>query len=329
MPTSRTLSTADAEPRGVPASQPSSRPAHPPVRSTGRRGRRLRSRLLVPYVCLLPTTLLILAVLLVPVAKTFVSAFSAFNELGQPVGWTGFDNFRFLFADPVFPQIVRQTVIWTVVITVVATPVSVGLALVLNHRFPGRAIARAVIFAPWAVSFVYVAIVWKFIFDPFYGQFNALLESFGLHVAGTPWLGRPDTAFGAVIWVGIQLTIPFTTVVTLAALQSVPEDVIEAARIDGAGGWKLVRHIVLPLIQPVLVVATLVNIIYIFNSFPVIWVMTGGGPVNSTDTIVTYLYKVAFNNNQYGEGAALSVISFAVLMGFSLVYVKFAGREQF
>lgn len=322
MPASRTLAPTEADTRDTTERQARAAPAR-------QRRRWPRARVLIPYACLLPTAVLILAVLLVPVAKTFLSAFSAFNELGQPIGWTGFDNFRFLFSDPVFPQIIRQTVIWTVVITVVSTPVSVGVALVLNHRFPGRAIARAVVFAPWAVSFVYVAIIWKFVFDPFYGHFNAVLELLGFHVTATPWLGQPVTAFAAVIWVGIQLTIPFTTVVTLAALQSVPEDVIEAARMDGAAGWRLVRHIILPVIQPVLAVATLVNVIYIFNSFPIIWVMTGGGPVNSTDTIVTYLYKVAFNNNQYGEGAALSLISFAVLMAFSFVYVRYATREQF
>lgn len=272
---------------------------------------------------------LVAGVLVVPVLRTLVGAFQSFNELGQTTGLTGLANFRALFDDPVLPGVLRQTAIWTVAITAIATPISVGLALALNSRFPGRALARAIVFAPWAISFVFVAIIWRFIFDPFYGYFNDLLSWFGIHTTGTPWLGKPHSALIAVIWVGIQLTIPFTTIVTLAGLQSIPEDVVDAARIDGAGGWAILKDMILPLLRPILAVATLVNIIYIFNSFPIVWVMTGGGPVNSTDTVVTYLYKVAFQNNQFGEGAALSALSFLVLMVFSVLYVRATSREEF
>jgi multiple sugar transport system permease protein len=171
--------------------------------------------------------------------------------------------------------------------------------------------------------------MWKFTLDPFYGHFNSLLSVFGIHATGTPWLGRPTSALVAVIAVGVQLTIPFTTTVTLAGLQSVPADVIDAARIDGSRGWRMFRDITLPLIRPVLAVATLVNIIYIFNSFPIVWVMTQGGPASSTDTVVTYIYKVAFVNNQYGEGAALSVLAFVILMFFSFLYVRFTAKGEF
>jgi multiple sugar transport system permease protein len=283
----------------------------------------------VPYLFLLPSAALVVGVLLVPVLKTLVSAFSEFNLIGQTTGFNGVENFRSLFADPTFPRIIRQTLIWTVAITVVATPISVGLALVLNGRFTGRTIARAIVFAPWAISFVYVAIIWRFILDPFYGHFNSVLDAFGVGSVGTPWLGRPTSALVAVIAVGVQLTIPFTTTVTLAGLQSLPTDVVDAARMDGAAGWRMLRHITLPLIRPVLTVATLVNVIYIFNSFPIVWVMTQGGPSNATDTVVTYVYKLTFGNNQYGEGAVLSMIAFVILMLFSFLYVRFAAREEF
>ena len=301
----------------------------PQTRVAVRRRRRFRAEKTIPYVLLLPTLALVVGVLLIPVARTLIGAFQSFNELGQAGGLAGLDNFRALINDPVVPDVVRQTLIWTVAITLVATPISVGLALVLNRRFPGRTFARALVFAPWAVSFVFVAIIWRFIFDPFYGYFNDLLSWFGIHTTGTPWLGKPHSALIAVIWVGIQLTIPFTTIVTLAGLQSIPEDVIDAARIDGARGWDIFKDMILPLIRPILAVATLVNIIYIFNSFPIVWVMTGGGPVNSTDTVVTYLYKLAFQNNQFGEGAALSALCFVVLMLFSVLYVRVTSREEF
>jgi multiple sugar transport system permease protein len=293
------------------------------------RRRRVRAGAFLPYILLLPTFVLVVGVLLIPVARTLAGAFQSFNELGQAGAFNGWDNFRALLDDPVIPTIVRQTFIWTIAITVVATPISVALALILNRRFPGRTFARAIVFAPWAISFVYVAIIWRFILDPFYGHFNEVLSWFGIDAVGTPWLGKPTSALIAVIWVGIQLTIPFTTIVALAGLQSIPNDVIDAAKVDGAGALAILRDMILPLIKPILVVATLVNIIYIFNSFPIVWVMTGGGPVNSTDTVVTYLYKLAFQNNQYGAGAALSALSFLVLMLFSVLYVRLTAREEF
>jgi multiple sugar transport system permease protein len=275
-----------------------------------------------------PALLLIGAVLFVPVVRTLIGAFQSYDQLGRVSGWAGFANWRAMLDDPVVPDIAKQTLIWTLAITLIATPISVGLAMILNSRFPGRFLARAIVFAPWAVSFVFVAIVWRFIFDPFYGFFNDALRIVGIDATGKPWLGKPHSAFIAVIWVGSQMTIPFTTIVTLAGLQSIPGDVVEAARVDGASGWRVFRDIILPLLKPILTVATLVNVIYIFNSFPIIWVMTGGGPINSTDTVVTYLYKVAFQNNQYGEGAVLSAMCFLVLMLFSVLYVRVAAREE-
>jgi multiple sugar transport system permease protein len=291
------------------------------------RRRRIGGRYAVAYLCLLPTVIVLVAVLLIPIVKTFLSAFSGINEIGQATGFDGLANFRYLFSDPVFPGIAVNTLIWTAVITIVATPVSVALAIVLNKRFRGRAIARALVFAPWAISFVYVAVIWQFILDPFYGQLNSLFHVLGFHTIGRAWLGTGATAFPAVMAVGVQLTLPFTTIVTLAGLQSIPVDVVEAARTDGASRMQVVRYITLPLIKPVLTVATVVNIIYIFNSFPIIWTMTQGGPGNQTDTVVTYLYKLAFDNSQFGEAAALSLISFVVLMIFSALYVRHVVRE--
>lgn len=293
-----------------------------------RRARRSRGQRLMPYLFLLPALILLLGVLFVPMVRTLLGAFQSFNQLGQATGFAGFDNWRALFDDPAMIDVARQTVIWTVAIIAVATPVSIGLAMILNKRFPGRVLARAITFAPWAVSFVFVAIVWRFIFDPFYGYFNDVVAWFGIDATGTAWLGTPTSALIAVIWVGVQLTIPFTTIVALAGLQSIPGDVIEAARVDGASGWQVFKDMVLPLLKPILAVATLVNVIYVFNSFPIIWTMTGGGPVHSTDTVVTYLYKLAFENNQYGEGAALSAICFVVLMVFSVLYVRVTAREE-
>jgi len=223
----------------------------------------------------------------------------------------------------------QQTLVWTVTMLLLATPISVALALVLNREFRGRILARAIVFAPWAVSFVFTAVVWRYIFDPYYGHMNSVARFFfgsGFHAS---WLGSPSTAMACVIWVGVTLTIPFTTIVTLAGLQSIPHELLEAAKIDGAGPWQSFLHVILPLLQPVLTVATLVNLIYIFNSFPIIWTMTEGGPVNYTDTLVTFLYKRAFRGLDFGVAAAISVIGFVILTLVSLFYVRATAKDVF
>lgn len=289
----------------------------------------LRSDRAFAYLCLLPSTVLMLGIVVYPVLNVFVMSLSKTDAIGSPTAFNGLDNFRRLLIDPTFPQIMRQTLIWTVTMLLIATPISLALAMVVHQSFPGRLLARAIIFAPWAVSFVFVAVVWRFILDPYYGHLNPLLSLLTGQDIHIPWLGGPNTAMASVIWVGVTLTIPFTTIVTLSGLQSIPTELIEAGKIDGATSWQGFRYITLPLLQPVLTVATLVNLIYIFNSFPIIWAMTEGGPVNYTDTLVTYLYKLTFRNLDFGRGAALSLIGFFILMIFSLFYVRSTAKEVF
>jgi multiple sugar transport system permease protein len=239
------------------------------------------------------------------------------------------DNFKALFRDPAFWQVVRQTVVWTISTIVVATVISMVLALLLNRTFTGRGIARTLVVFPWTVSFVFVALLWRLILDPEYGHLNGILKSFHLISENIAWLATPGTAFLSVIWVGITLTIPFTTIVLMAGLQSIPHDVNEAALVDGASPWQIFHSITMPLLTPLLSVANLINLMYIFNSFPIIWVMTEGGPVNYTDTLVTYLYKLAFRYLDFGAGSALALLCFLMLMGLSILYMKLSAKEVF
>jgi multiple sugar transport system permease protein len=289
----------------------------------------LRGRRFFAYLCLLPSSLLMMGIIVLPVINVIRMAFSKTDEIGTPVKYVGLDNFVRVFRDPSFGQIFSQTLIWTVTMVIVATPIAVGLALVVARNFPGKAIARAIIFAPWAVSFVFVSVIWKYIFDPYYGHLNPLLSDLLGHPVHVAWLGSPETALGSVIWVGITLTIPFTSIVTLAGVQSIPADLLEAGKIDGASTVQLFRYVKLPLLMPVITVATIVNTIYIFNSFPIIWTMTEGGPVNYTDTLVTYLYKASFRFLDFGRGAAVSLVGFLILMVFSLLYVRSTAEEVF
>jgi multiple sugar transport system permease protein len=299
------------------------------VNQPHRLGRWVRSDSFFAYACLLPSVLLMLLIVVLPVVNVFLMAFAENDSAGRIVTLTGMENFRQLFADPLFPQVMQQTLVWTVAMLLIATPLSIALALVLQQDFPGRSLARAVVFAPWAVSFVFTAVVWRYIYDPYYGHLNSVMRIFLGREFHASWLGSPTTAMASVIWVGVTLTIPFTTIVVLAGLQSIPTELTEAAKIDGASQWQSFLHVILPLLQPVLTVATLVNLIYIFNSFPIIWTMTEGGPVNYTDTMVTFLYKRAFRGLDFGVAAAVSVIGFVILTVVSLFYVRATAKDVF
>jgi multiple sugar transport system permease protein len=281
------------------------------------------------YLYLVPATILMGFGIFIPIINVFINSLYKCNAVGKRLEFVGFQNFLVLFQNPLFLQVMKQTLIWTVSMVVIATIIALIAALVLNRRFPGRTIARIIIFLPWGISFVFTSILWKLIYDQFYGHVNGFLTFILQRQINTPWLGGAQTAFPALIWVGIFLTIPFTTIMILSGLQSIPQELLEAANIDGAGPFQGFSYVVFPLLKPVLVVATVINVIYIFNSFPIIWILTMGGPANLTDTITTYIYKLAFSYLDMGSAAALSVVGCVVLMSFSFLFVIFTSKEVF
>ena len=241
---------------------------------------------------------------------------------GVTKGFSGLDNFRNLFANPELPGVLIRTCIWVVGVVFVTVVISLALAQLLNARFPGRRLVRWALIVPWAASVVMTASIWRWILDGFYGVMNRLLMD--LHVIAAPvdWLGSPGIAFGWLMAVAVFVSLPFTTYVLLAGLQAIPHEVYEAARVDGAGAWRTYRDITLPLLRPALLVGTLINMINVFNSFPIIWVMTDGGPGYQTDTTTTFMYKIAFKSQNVGQSAAMAVVNFAIILVFVLLYLR-------
>lgn len=285
---------------------------------------------LVAYLCLTPAALLVGAVIFYPIVRTLYASLCEVDRLGNPQRFGTLANYRRLLEDDVFTRLVApQTLVWTVSVVGFTILISLFVALALNERLPGRRLMRAIILLPWATSLVISAAIWKWILHPTQGPLNDLLLNWGLVSLGAEpaWLAYPQTAMMMVIMVGIWVSIPFTSVVLLAGLQSIPDDLYEAAVIDGAGAWARLRRITLPLLRPVLLVAVLLNTIYVFNSFPIIWTLTQGGPANETHIIVTYLYRTAIWNRDYGPGYAMAVLTFVVLLGFSILYTRVAARE--
>ncbi len=299
-----------------------------PLTRMAQRKRRGRFSGLSVYLWILPSLLLIVAIIFVPVFELFRTSFSEVTRSGLVKGWNDFQNYLDLFREENLLLVLRNTLVWTVVVVGVATVLSMGIALLLNRRFFGRRVVRSVIIFPWATSLIITASVWKWIFDYNYGTLNLILKFFHLIGANVYWLAQPSSSFPVLLWAGIFDTIPFTTIVILAGLQSIPDVLYESADIDGAGGYRKFAHITLPMLKQPLTVCTVLNIIYVFNSFPIIWTITRGDPLNQTDTVVTYLYKLAFQVNKMGQAASISVLSFLFLLFFSILYVTLTQERK-
>jgi len=274
-----------------------------------------------PYLWILPSVILMAIFIIVPIGSVFQMAFSEVNKAGIIKGFAGFENFEKVLTSSKFALVLKNTAVWTVCVVVISTVLGFILALLLNNAFKGRKIARAIVVFPWATTLVIQASVWKFIINTDYGALNTLLKTLGIIEADINWTPTPGAYFAWEIACGIFVTIPFVCFTALSGLQSIDSSYYEAADIDGANYWQKLFKITVPLVKPSLTVATVLNIIYVFNSFPIIWTITKGDPASRTDTIVTYLYKLAFLNSKQGQAAAVSVIGFLILLACASVYM--------
>lgn len=252
--------------------------------------------------------------ILVPIVFVFRMALSEVSKAGIIKGFAGLANITKVLKSATFGIVLKNTIVWTVAVVGLSTLLGFILALILNNKFRGRKIARAIVVFPWATTLVIQASVWSFIIDTDFGTLNTLLLRLGIIQQAVNWTPTAGAYFAWEIACGIFVTIPFVAFTVLSGLQSIDNSYYEAATVDGAGYWQKLFHITVPLVRPSLTVSTVLNIIYVFNSFPIVWTITKGDPANRTDTLVTYLYKLAFYNGKQGEAAAVSVIGFLILL---------------
>ena len=274
-----------------------------------------------PYLWILPSVILMTIFIIIPIGFVFRMAFSQVTKSGLIKDFAGFANFQKVLGSSKFTMVLKNTVIWTILVVVLSTVLGFILALLLNNEFKGRKIARAIVVFPWATTLVIQASAWKFIISTDYGALNTLLKTLGIIQQNVNWTPTPEAYFAWEIACGIFVTIPFVCFTALSGLQSIDNSLYEAATVDGSNYWQKLFHITLPLVKPSLTVATVLNIIYVFNSFPIVWTMTKGDPASRTDTLVTYLYKLAFYNGKQGEAAAVSVIGFLILLVCASCYM--------
>ncbi len=281
-----------------------------------------------PILMILPSLVLAVLVIGYPIVDLAFTSMQEVSRFGQLRGFIGFDNYAEVFADPLFYSSLWRTIIWTVAVVGGTLIISLPIAIILNDDFFGRGLARVIIMLPWAISLTMTAVVWRWALNGRAGLLNATLMD--LHIIAEPieWLATAPLAFTIEILIGILVSIPFTTTIFLGGLTSLPQDSYEAAVVDGASSWDQFVFITLPLMKPFINIAIILNVIYVFNSLPIIWVMTEGGPANGTDILVTYLYKLAFRFGQLGKASAISLIMFGALFAFTIAYVVIIMRQE-
>src|ERR1700729_3495323 len=286
-------------------------------------------RRLSPLLWLGPAIALIGLVVLWPVVVMVQSSFQNISGIGFVAGYNGTANYRQLFDEPDFVSVLVRTVIWVVVVVAVTMLLSLGLAQLFNQRFPGRRVARWALIAPWAASVMMTALIFRWMLQPDNGVINIFLHQLGLvqfDSNESSWLGRPDSALAWMIGVAVFVSLPFTSYTLLAGLQAIPGELFEAARVDGASRWRTYRAITLPLLRPAFLVALLINVMNVFNSFPIIWEMTRGGPGYQTNTTTVFMYNL--KESFIGQAAAMSIVNFAIIIVIVLFFLKVSGWNR-
>ncbi len=248
----------------------------------------------------------------------------ALPALGSPS--VGLANFTELAADPVARRALATTLIFVAVSTAAELCLGLVIALAINERFPGRGALRACVLIPWAVPTVVASQMWRFLWNDQYGLINYAL--YGSHLTGyRAWLATPAGALGALIVADVWKTSSFAALLILAGLQLIPQELYEAARIDGAGRWQRFRHVTLPLLKPALLLALLFRTVDAFRVFDLAFVMTQGGPADATTVLQLYGWRQMFAEGMVGYGAAVSVVVFLLALSFSLLYLGLFGSR--
>jgi multiple sugar transport system permease protein len=276
---------------------------------------------------LAPALIILSLVVLYPLVRGVLLSFQSYNLVNITSGaeFIRFQNYKVLLNDPAFMDSWRTTAYFVFISVVGQFILGFGTALVLNQKIWQRDFFRGVILIPWIVPTVVAALLWKWIFNQQYGVFNHLLASIGLITEYQAWIGNPDLALPAVILVNIWRGFPFHMIILLAALQTLPNEVLEAAIIDGASVWQRFIHIVLPLMRYIIMIDLLISIIFSFQQFTLLWIMTEGGPVTATSTLSINIYRAAFQSFDFGIGAAIGTMWLVVLTVFSVLFIRFAG----
>jgi raffinose/stachyose/melibiose transport system permease protein len=321
-PTSHRTATRGSARRGPAPDQP-----RPRVEGSLRRRRRLDK--LTVALFLAPALALFVVLVVGPIVLAIYTSLFKWNGFGGlPENFVGLDNYRRLLEDEVFIGDLKRGLILVLLSVFVQLPVALGLALLLNQPMRGRAFYRLVFFAPYVLSEVITAVLFTMVFSPNQGLANQLMAAIGLENLQQAWLAETSTVLYALFFVISWKYFGLHMILYLAGRQSIPKELTEAALTDGAGGWQVFRHITLPLLGPTIRISIFLSIIGAIQLFDMVWVLTGGGPIHSSETMAVTMFQYGFRRSEVGYASAISVAMFLISLVFALLYQRFVMRRD-
>ena len=276
------------------------------------------------YLYVLPAIVVMLVVIAYPIYYTIDLSFFKTPpglQLRDKI-FVGVDNYTSILSSEVFWRVTLNTVIWTVASTLIAFVLGFGAALALHRDFAGRAVLRAILIIPWVISAVAASYIWKWMYHSDFGLIGAVLVQFGVVDTQPNFIDNIYSVLPSLIVVNIWREFPFAMIMMMAGLQTVPEQLLRAARVDGASAWQRFWHVTVPHMAGVSTVTILLLAVANFNSFIIPWIMTGGGPSNASHIWITHIYELAFGRQRWGVAAAYSVLLFIILMSLGYFYVR-------
>lgn len=277
---------------------------------------------------LLPALLLFCLLVLAPIVIAGYASFFDWNGFGPPTDFVGLGNFERLLSDRIFLDDLWHGLLLILLTLVFQLPVALGLAMLLNQRLRGRRFYRLVFFAPYVLSEVITGVLFTMIFSPETGLVNHLLHTVGLDSLAILWLADPSVVMYTVFLVISWKYFGFHMILYLAGRQGIPEEVIEAAAIDGAGPWQTFRHVTLPLLGPTIRISVFLSIIGTVQLFDMVYVLTGGGPVHASETMAISMFQVGFRQFEVGYASAISIAMFLISLVFGLIYQRYVIRRD-
>ena len=280
------------------------------------------------YVLLLPAAVLMVILVGVPFLRALWLSFHKKLLGAEDAPWIGLQNYSTLISDPTFWQAVENTFIFTLASIACKLVLGVSIALVLNEALPLRNLWRSIVMLPYAMPTLVSVLVWKWMFNDVAGVLNYLATEASLTDHPILWLGDPRVALPSVIAVNVWRGFPFFVITILAGLQTVPQELYDAAKVDGAGVWARFRQITVPGVLPVIAVVTLFSTILTFNDFSIIWILTQGGPGNATQVLATLTYKISIPGLELGKGVAVSVLMLPILVALIWLLNRFIARRE-
>lgn len=283
----------------------------------------------VAWLMLSPALLVVFGIIIFPAGAAIVISMTQVNLLNlADIRFVGLANYFSIFESEVFYKALRTSLIWTFGNVGVQLVMGVVGALILNQAFKARGIVRGLVLLPWATPSVLVALMWMWILDPSLGLFNKILQNMGLQDRPVAWLSTTETALASLMFIDIWQGIPFFTVMVLAALQGVPKEQVEAAKIDGANAWQIFWNVVFPMILPTIMITTILRLIWTANYFDLILILTVGGPAESTLTLPMHAYITAYRGLDFGAGTAIAVIQALLLSVLIVLYMRRIRRAE-